>query len=772
MGWREMGESMNKIAILVATLLCATAGNAQVSGPKSRTPLARGTFAITNVNVLPMTRDTVIQNAVVIVRDGRIATVGAAAAVRIPANTRRIDGGGGYLLPGFADMHTHLYSDGVVPDSAAPAELGVLIANGITTVRLMAGTPEQLALRTRVLRGEVAGPQLWLASPMFANREGDNTRVITSADDARAAVREAVSAGYDFIKNTFGITGDVYEAMIDEAKRAGIGVVGHVEPSVGVARALAAGQQIEHLDAYFEAALADSAPMTASVTQYGIYQPQNWRSLAYIDDRKITELAHATARAGIYTGPTLEIFNRAFGDPLTDEQLAALPDWNMIPEAIRGPYMRSRQNYWAQPVPLDERKRFAELRSLFVKRIHEAGGKIIAGSDSPDLLMAYGFSYHRELRQLVRAGLRPYEALVAATRNPAEYLGALNEFGTIQPGRRADLVLVTANPLADINNTQRISSVFIGGAQYTRSQLDAMLTRAARAIDGVARSNLPARRVHALEGFEIPESVMYDEDLDAYFVTNITAHATRKDNTGYISKLRPDGTIESKKFIAGGQNGSSLHAPKGMAIRGDTLWVVDVDSVRAFNKRTGAYVTAIDLTPHKPLLANDVAYGPDGTLYISETGLQFSEPSGARWTTEYRLMRRTAGGAVEVVLQDTTMAGPNGLLWDPSRNALLIGSLRTTPVLTWKPGETTATVLARGTGGYDGIARSSNGRIFLSSHDGESILELVRNNNGTSRLTRVIDGVPSAGDIGYDTRRNRVLIPLLNAGRVEIWQIE
>lgn len=439
-------------------------------------------YAITNVNVVPMSSETVIRNATVIVRDGRIAEVSRTS--RPARGMRTMDARDAYLIPGLADMHTHLYSDGALHDSIAPYELAVMIANGVTAARMMAGTPEQLALRQRIRRGEVLGPQLWLASPYFSKEPGENTRAITSAGDARAAVREAKAAGYDFVKNTFGITGDVYDAMMDEAKRVGIRVVGHVEPAVGVQRALAAGQQIEHLDAYFEAALADSAPMTTSLTQFGVYRPANWASIDHIDDRKLTELAQATARAGVWSGPTLEIFNRAFGDPLTDAELMALPDWRFIPEAIKAPYMRSRTNYWAQSVPREKRKRYAEIRNTLVKRIHDAGGKIIAGSDSPDLLMVYGFAMHRELQALVKAGLTPYQALVAGTRNPAEFLGASKEFGTIEPGKRADMILVAANPLVDITNTQRIQAVIISGRWIDRSELDRMLAAGARAITG------------------------------------------------------------------------------------------------------------------------------------------------------------------------------------------------------------------------------------------------------------------------------------------------
>ena len=471
----------------LATGLTANDAAAQIDGPVSRGALADGTFAITNVTVVPMTSEAVIPNATVLVRDGRIAAVGPAASVSVPADARRIDGQGQFLMPGLADMHTHLYSDGAVPDSAAPAELGVLLANGITTARIMIGTPEHLTLRRDIQAGTLLGPQLWIASPHFTNEASDNARVVTTPAEVRTAVRDVAAAGYDFVKITFGITGDLYDALVDEAKAAGIRVVGHVEPSVGVRRAIAAGQQIEHLDSYFEDALADNAPMKASLTQFGVYNPQNWESIDYIDDAKLTALAEATARAGIWSVPTLVIFKRAFSVPLTDEELHALPDWNMIPNQIRAPYVNSRNRYWAQPVSREQRAKYAAIRNTLTKRIVDAGGRIMAGSDSPDLLMAYGYAMHRELEALVEAGLSPYQALVAATRNPAEFLGASAEWGTVEVGKRADLLLVAGNPLADITNTQRIEGVAVGGHWLPKAELARMIDRASVAIDGIAR---------------------------------------------------------------------------------------------------------------------------------------------------------------------------------------------------------------------------------------------------------------------------------------------
>lgn len=459
----------------------------------TRGALHTGSWALTNVHVVPMTSQEVLRDAVVLVRDGRIEAVGPASSTPLPEGVLAVDGGGGYVVPGLSDMHAHLYSDYAtygVEDDEAPAELGVFLANGITTVRFMAGTPEQLALRERVRRGDVPGPQIWAAGPMFAAEPGDNVRVVASPADARVAVDEVVDAGYDFVKLTFGITGATYDAVV-AAARGRIPLVGHVEPELGLERAIAAGQQLEHLDAFFEGALSDAAPMRTSVTQFGVYRPENWESLAYLDERKLQRLVDAVVDGGAWVVPTLEVFNRAFGDPYTDAELMALPDWGFIPEAMKAPYLRSRERYWSQPVPTETRRRYAEIRGGIVKAIADAGGRIMAGGDTPDLLMAYGFSLHRELQAMVDAGLTPYQALSTATRNPAEYLGREHDFGTIQAGRRADFVLLGADPLSDIGHTKDIRGVSVGGRWWAPDELAELLEQGRRAIRQEAQGEPP-----------------------------------------------------------------------------------------------------------------------------------------------------------------------------------------------------------------------------------------------------------------------------------------
>jgi imidazolonepropionase-like amidohydrolase len=158
------------VALLAAAAPSFQAAGAQAPPATARGALARGTLAVTGVHVVPMTADTVLRAHTVLVRDGRVVAVGPTARVRVPTGARVIDGRGKWLIPGLADMHTHLFSDDAIPDSLADDELGVMVANGVTVARLMIGTPEHLALRRDVAAGRVLGPQLWVASPQLSGR--------------------------------------------------------------------------------------------------------------------------------------------------------------------------------------------------------------------------------------------------------------------------------------------------------------------------------------------------------------------------------------------------------------------------------------------------------------------------------------------------------------------------------------------------------------------------------------------------------------------------
>jgi imidazolonepropionase-like amidohydrolase len=359
-----------------------------------------------------------------------------------------------------------------------------MLAHGVTAVRFMIGTPEHLALRRAVEAGQVVGPQLWVASPQFIGREDVNSRVVTTPEAARAAVADVAAAGYDFVKLTLDLPPPVFDAIAEEAARQGIPVIGHVDPRVGVRHALAAGQHIEHLDNYLETVLADTAPMRTSVSDMGLYRLQNWESLDHVDDAKVEQLARETAASGTYTSPTLALFKYGFALEHTDDEIRALPDWPLLTPKHRAGYLRARQHFWGNPPTAARRQRYVAVRNRLVQAIAAAGGRILAASDTPGWFFTYGLTLHRELEALVAAGLSPYQALAAATVNPAAFFGATAEWGTIEAGKRADLVLVAGNPLEDIRNTRRIEGVSVGGRWLDAPDLQRMVRTAAERLGG------------------------------------------------------------------------------------------------------------------------------------------------------------------------------------------------------------------------------------------------------------------------------------------------
>jgi hypothetical protein len=315
---------MNKAILLLSILLLTTSIAAQPSQSK--------VVAFVNVNVIPMDRERVLPNQTVIVRSGTITTIGDSKRNKPPAGAQVVDGTGKFLIPGLMDMHVHLFSDDEFPDSLAEDEFKVMIAYGVTTIRLMIGTPEQLVLRERSAKGEILAPAIFAASPHLTGRKQPNAIVVTTEAEGRAAVAKSKQEGYDFIKVTTFLAPDVYEAIVDEARKQNIRVVGHADSrSVGLQRALKAGQQIEHLDSYLEALVPETAPVKGSVSDIYVYNPKNWESIDYLDEKKIPELARLTVNANPFVTPTMHLFKFTFGKGRTEESFKAQPDIRFYP---------------------------------------------------------------------------------------------------------------------------------------------------------------------------------------------------------------------------------------------------------------------------------------------------------------------------------------------------------------------------------------------------------------------------------------------------------
>ena len=443
------------------------------------------TVAFTNVNVIPMDRERVLANQTIVIKNGVIVEIGNAKNVKLPKDAVRIDGNGKYLIPGLVDMHTHLLSDSdEFPDSIGPDELRVMVANGVTTVRFMIGTPALLALRSQSAKGEIEAPTIFVASPHLTGREQGNNFVVNTPEDAREAVRKSRAAGYDFIKVTTFIKPEVYEAAVDEAAKQNIRVVGHADSRfVGVERAWKAKQQIEHLDGYLELLLRDDAPMKGSVSDVYIYNPENWKSFDYIDESKIPEVARKTVASNPYVNPTQHFMKNSFGRLRTEDEIRNQPDFRFYPAKVQQQWLDFyKKNRFINTVPLEKRARWIKLRDQLIKAIYDAGGRIMTGSDTPEFLWLYGFGMHHELKALKDAGLSNYAVLEAATKNPSMFLGTIDKVGTIEKGKRADLILLNANPLDNISATENRAGVMLKGKWHRQQELNLWLDESAKAI--------------------------------------------------------------------------------------------------------------------------------------------------------------------------------------------------------------------------------------------------------------------------------------------------
>ncbi len=275
-----------------------------------------------------------------------------------------------------------------------------------------------------------------------------------------------------------------------------------------------------------------------------------------------------------------------------------------------------------------------------------------------------------------------------------------------------------------------------------------------------------AHRVAFTTGLKQPESVLQDADQDVYFVSNIHGPSALKDGLGFISRVRPDGSIEAEHWVTGGKGDIVLNAPKGMAITGDTLWVTDIDVVRGFDRRSGAPIATIDLAPHGAVFLNDLVAAPNGALYVTDTQIKPDERGNMTHPGADRLFRIGPDRVATIALSTDRFMRPNGIALDKRAERFLIASFGGDTIFAWKPGSGTLEVLAAGPGQFDGIEITEEGRVFITSQSTASLWELR-----DDRLIETIVNLPGAADLGYDAKRRRLLIPLTGSNRVEMYEV-
>lgn len=444
LAFRRSTRRQRACALHALVIICVSAAAAPLSSAQAP---ERGTYAFTNVSVVPMDAERVLPDHTVVVEAGVIAAVGPAAATPVPAGATLIDGRGKYLLPGLAEMHGHL------PTAVADAEdfLFLYLAGGATTVRGMQGHPSQLEIRERVRAAELIGPRMWLAAPSLSGNS------VPDPATAERRVRAAKSAGYDLLKVHEGLTAEVYSTIVDTASELGIPWGGHVSQFVGVSGALTAGQAtIDHLDDYVEAMQPPGSPALSATG------PERRSLMAvHANPATIRGLADATREAGVAVVPT-QILWEMFAGSHDPEILLARPENQYMPAAtIEDWYRRISTIYSSANRSASARE--AELRQLLLKTMNDAGVLILMGTDAPQVFSVPGFSLHRELPLMVASGMTPYEVLRTGTVNVARHLQIEDKAGTVAVGNYADLLLVDDNPLEDISAVAQNSGVMVDG---------------------------------------------------------------------------------------------------------------------------------------------------------------------------------------------------------------------------------------------------------------------------------------------------------------------
>ncbi len=451
-------------------------------------------LAITHVTVIDATGRAPQADQTVLIDGGRITAVGSTATIKVPKTARTIDASGKFLVPGFWDMHVHLAGINADPTWSKQVLLPLLLANGIIGVRDMGGDLDALlAWQRDIESGVMLGPHIVASGPFLAasGKKTPEQYPVHSAEEARAAVDDLKKRGANFIKIITMPSRDAFFAVADESKKQNIPFVGHLPFEIGVIEASDAGMHsIEHLlySAFalsFSSKEAELRPRLVLAEKDG--DAAAWEQIAHEADatyspEKAAALIQTLKKNGTWVTPTLASLDITAhpGNWNTDDPLLAFVPPGMAKqwrESFNDAEMKQRAAWLGRQASNDWK---------LTGELHRAGVPLLVGSDSLDPFVFPGDSFHHELAELVRAGFTPMDALQSATHGAALFLGREKEFGTIETGHIADLVVLSANPVENIANTRKVWAVIRNGGYYDRGSLDTLLARAKEAAAAVS----------------------------------------------------------------------------------------------------------------------------------------------------------------------------------------------------------------------------------------------------------------------------------------------
>jgi imidazolonepropionase-like amidohydrolase len=427
--------------------------------------------AFVDVTVVPMDKEQILPHQTVVVEAGRITKMAPTVSVKVPNGALKIDGKGKFLMPGLADMHVHFIrpaAAGQFQPSASndyaqenQALALIYVANGVTTVRNMWGHPAITAFGIEVDSGRALGPHIYSTGPVTDGNPPlwQGARIVETQEQAEGAVRSDKQAGYIALKVVDRLSNDAYQALVAAARELGLPVVGHVPIAVGLPGAIAARQySLEHLYGFWQALQPDdSAAQKKSLLEL----------VQHADLKKLPALVQAIKAADVWNCPTMAVVNHTVR---TDD--VWLQRMSFVPPGIVERYKKA---YTVNP---DDPRFGPEARALnlaILSALSRGGAHLLLGTDAVKPSVIAGFSLHDELEFFVSAGMSPYESIRAGTSDAAIFLHQEKEFGTVATGRRADLLLVEANPLEDVKNVSKRTGVMVNGRWLTEEELQQRL---------------------------------------------------------------------------------------------------------------------------------------------------------------------------------------------------------------------------------------------------------------------------------------------------------
>lgn len=410
-------------------------------------------IVITHVNVIPMDRETVLEDQTVIIANGKIQSIADSSKKTAHNGQTIIDGTGKYLIPGLSEMHYHWRNK----EGGIERDLKLLIANGITTVRNMAeyDWQDHITVRNKINNKELLGPNYYTTGPYLKAYN------LQTEQEVVAVVRQHKEKGYDFLKLADDLPEAIYFKLLEEAYNNGIEVIGHAQRSQPLEYSLRM-KSIEHIEEF--------------VYMFSDSEREN--------NDFLEDLAKQIKNSGITVTPTLVVFDMIiqYLDENKFKTLKDIPESKyMLPNDLE--YWTTEENLYrkdlkgkvingVEALPLLEG--YFEWMRTFTKLLSDNHVPLMTGSDTFGLVVV-GFSLHKEFEFLQDVGMTPYQVLRASTVIPARYLNTISQEGTISVGKNANMVLLNKNPLEDIRHTKSIEGVILKGSWFDRAQLDVML---------------------------------------------------------------------------------------------------------------------------------------------------------------------------------------------------------------------------------------------------------------------------------------------------------